>query len=75
MLLLIVLRYVDKLNGSFLHLSHTLKAVVSYYSFKIFQHVIRELPSFPVPASCCKALLETCRKYYFSFYLFNNILY
>ncbi|XP_012568403.1 rho GTPase-activating protein REN1 isoform X2 [Cicer arietinum] len=25
------------------------------------KHVIRELPSFPVPASCCKALLETCR--------------
>ncbi|KAK7410447.1 hypothetical protein VNO78_01232 [Psophocarpus tetragonolobus] len=25
------------------------------------KHVIRELPSSPVPASCCKALLEACR--------------
>lgn len=27
------------------------------------QYVIRELPSSPVPASCCKALLESCRKF------------
>ncbi|XP_027905101.1 rho GTPase-activating protein REN1-like [Vigna unguiculata] len=26
------------------------------------KHVLRELPSSPVPASCCKALLESCRK-------------
>ncbi|XP_022635953.1 rho GTPase-activating protein REN1 [Vigna radiata var. radiata] len=25
------------------------------------KHVLRELPSSPVPASCCKALLESCR--------------
>lgn len=25
------------------------------------KHVLRELPSSPVPASCCKALLEACR--------------
>lgn len=28
------------------------------------QHVLRELPSSPVPASCCTALLEAFRKYY-----------
>lgn len=28
------------------------------------QHVLRELPSSPVPASCCTALLESFRKYY-----------
>lgn len=25
------------------------------------KHILRELPSSPVPASCCKALLEACR--------------
>ena len=29
----------------------------------INQYVLRELPSSPVPASCCKALLEACRKF------------
>ncbi|KAE8684577.1 hypothetical protein F3Y22_tig00111127pilonHSYRG00075 [Hibiscus syriacus] len=27
------------------------------------KYVIRELPSAPVPASCCNALLQACRKY------------
>jgi hypothetical protein len=31
------------------------------------QHVLRELPSSPVPASCCTALLESFRKYYIEF--------
>lgn len=26
------------------------------------KHVLRELRSFPIPVSCCKALLEACRK-------------
>lgn len=29
----------------------------------IMQYVLRELPSSPVPASCCNALLEACRKF------------
>lgn len=37
------------------------------------QHVLRELPSSPVPASCCTALLEAYSK--FSIYAFKNKLY
>lgn len=29
----------------------------------MFQYVLRELPSSPVPASCCNALLGACRKF------------
>ena len=38
------------------------------YSSKLYdlQHVLRELPSSPVPASCCTALLEAYSKSYFS---------
>jgi hypothetical protein len=33
-----------------------------YTCMMYLQHVLRELPSSPVPASCCTALLEAFRK-------------
>lgn len=48
----------------------------------IMQYVLRELPSSPVPASCCNALLEACRKFllrtwwfFVCFYHFNLTYY
>lgn len=35
----------------------------STFLFTLKQYVLRELPSSPVPASCCNALLEACRKF------------
>jgi hypothetical protein len=35
---------------------------LSVFFHAILQYVLRELPSSPVPASCCNALLEACRK-------------
>ena len=32
------------------------------YLLATLQYFLRELPSSPVPASCCNALLEVCRK-------------
>lgn len=52
----------------FLHVArvlifHFLLAKCIYVKSKTFlQHVLRELPSSPVPASCCTALLEAFRK-------------
>lgn len=70
MLLVTVLRYFHgKLKYWFLYVGHTL---LSFLISIHFQHVIRELPSSPVPASCCKALLEACRKCCFSFSVFTS---
>ena len=42
--------------------SSCLPTVWMYTCMMYLQHVLRELPSSPVPASCCTALLEAFRK-------------
>lgn len=44
-----------------------LNAFFAYHN----QYVLRELPSSPVPASCCNALLESCRKFVVSAFAFS----
>ena len=71
MLLVTVLRYVFSCKENFyfggFQWGYWSFCTSSPYMFYLmpwsFQYVIRELPSSPVPASCCKALLQACRKF------------
>lgn len=63
MLLVIVLRYIlTLLDVTMTTIINGLSSIIT----KLFvcQHVLRELPSSPVPASCCTALLEAYSKFY-----------
>lgn len=60
-----VLRYAIDIDALFTVISILLLDVISLkYLLKLvcLQHVLRELPSSPVPASCCTALLEAYSK-------------
>lgn len=54
-----VLYCVSTMISSFIY---CVEIFVSCYSICTLQHVLRQLPSSPVPASCCTALLEAYSK-------------
>lgn len=64
MSLLIVSRYIFIVIARFVCVGHAMEAKLFFFSVfhALIQYVLRELPSSPVPASCCTALLEAFRK-------------